>query len=1015
MNNLINIFTDEKYSVDNISDSVSKILVNPDDRTLWIFGMPYGNRFIPTNEHGIDTENLPNNSEIFNDLNNNKAFGDFSHAEGLFNIVNNEAEHACGKYNLSTVGRTIFSIGIGNSDSDRGNAIEVTSDGKVYILDIGNYNNENPNPNDVSFVISQIIKGIGLDSSYVFQPSGHLTSSFNNAKGAIEKLDNEVYTINTVTIPNLEKSFNQKIDDLDTKIDTEIGNVNKRIDGITDDFNNKIDNVEQSIQELDDEFNDYKETTGEQIATIIDNVNTNALNIGKLGGRLTTAEGEIDTLQSDVKGINTRLTTAEGEIDTLQNDVKGINTRLKTAEGEIDALKTNVGKIGDRLTTAEGEIDTLQGKVNGIDGRLTTAEDKITNLENNKASKDELKNELKNYLPLAGGTITGDIIANNSSKFIGISTQVLNKSNNQGLSFWSGTEAEYNAIQTKDPNTVYIISDAHPDGSLSLSTSSLSFTAAGESKQLTINTNESQSWSLSVPEGFTSSVPSGTGTTTVTINAVNNTTTSKKTGNIVVTSGSLSATCSVTQEAGTHVYEQPVINLSYPVISAAGGTVNPNMSYSQKWTWNGVPGSGGTSTTGASVSYSGTSVNASNGSVTAGSKGTTVSGVTTVTTATVSVSLNGKNGTKSATVQQEANVVTDPNHNPRITAYGTPSVSIGSGLTASGGSATVSHSVTNTQTYNALYTSGSQGPNQTRSVAGTSTISITANGNNRFSLLGNTLSHSNMETHATTDTVTVTAKNSGDASKTASDSESITNSATITSIGFEWFTYESISYNGGEYEPITTVLYDVEYTSGSSDFDHHGLPDGYSVTYAGSGDWFTVNASTGVVTAQANMTVNSRSATITAKLVRNSDHATIESKQTTIEQPAWEKPTITISTSYNQASSSINITVSSETLDEIFIKFRGFDTMGGQWEYVTGVSAGATGTWEFSPSGYNITNQFSIEGIGDSPETIVYDSPYEATNAYYAWTSTFKTSASTLEEPTNQETSNSIDAEIISE
>lgn len=958
MNNLINIFTDEKYSGDNILDSVSKILVNPNDRTLWIFGMPYGNRFIPTTESGIDTENLPNNSEIFNDLNNNKAFGDFSHAEGLFNIVNNEAEHACGKYNSSTVGSTIFSIGIGNSDSDRKNAIEVTSNGKVYISGIGNYNDENPTPNDVSFVVTKIIEGIGLNSSYLFKPSGEFISGSETVKAAVEKLDTEVFKIEDTLIPDLKDEFNGKIDDLKTEVNGKIDGINEKIEDIDGKFTDEIDKVNQSIQNLKGEFNDYKDITNKTIDVINSNVNTNALNISK--------------------------------------------------------LRVDVTELGGRLTTAEGEIDTLQDNVNDIGDRLTDAESNITDLENNKASKDELKDELDKYLPLAGGTITGDIIANNNSKFIGVSTQVLNKSNNQGLSFWSGTEEEYNAIQTKDPNTVYIITDAHPDGSLSLSVPSLSFIARGESKQLTINTNESQSWSLSVPEGFSSSVSSGVGTTIVTITAVNNTTTSEKTGNIVVTSGSLSATCNLTQEAGIKVYENILINLSYPVISAGGGTVNPNMSYSQKWTWNGVEGSGGTSTTGASVSYSGTSVNTSNGSVTAGSKGTSVSDITTVTTSTVSLSLNGKNGTKSAIVQQEANAVENSNYNPRITTYGTPSISIGSGMTAAGGSATVSHSVTNTETYNVLYTSG-PGPDQTRSVAGTSTISITSNGNNRFSLSNNTLSHSNMETDATTDTVTVTAKNSGDASKTKSASTSITNSSTIRNIGFTLFTYSPIPYDGGECDPTANITYDVEYTSGSSEFDQPGLPAGYTVTYSGSGSWFTVNASTGVVTAQTNTTSDTRSATITAKLVRNSDSTTIETKQTTIEQAPYSKPTINISTSYDQASSSINITVSSETLDEIFIEFQGYEQSGSQWKYVTGVSAGATGTWKFSPPGYNITNNFSINGIGSSEAEIVYESPYEAEHAYYAWSNETITGASTPEEPVDQQTSNSIDTEIITE
>ncbi len=139
-------------------------------------------------------------------------------------------------------------------------------------------------------------------------------------------------------------------------------------------------------------------------------------------------------------------------------------------------------------------------------------------------------------------------------------------------------------------------------------------------------------------------------------------------------------------------------------------------------------------------------------------------------------------GGKSASFNtgNQKNEVTNSNYNPYISAYGTPSVSIGSGITAGGGSATISHSVSNTQTYYQLYTSGST-TTHTRSVAGTTTIKIQSNGNNRFSLSGNTLSHSSMGTTATTDTCTIRATNSGDTSKIKDASTSATNA--ITSYG----------------------------------------------------------------------------------------------------------------------------------------------------------------------------------------------------------------------------------------
>lgn len=207
-----------------------------------------------------------------------------------------------------------------------------------------------------------------------------------------------------------------------------------------------------------------------------------------------------------------------------------------------------------------------------------------------------------------------------------------------------------------------------------------------------------------------------------------------------------------------------------------------------------IPASGGTSSTSISnmsqtISYTsgstraGTVTYSKTSEITVSSLGTTVKARTKV--GQVTVTYTGEDSVtakKTVDIYQAENKVTNSNYNPRITAYGIPTVSIGSGLTAAGGSATVSASVTNTETYNALYSSGATGPNQTRSVGGSLSISMTANGNSRFSLSGNTITHSSMGTNETTDTITIKAVNDGDSSKSATASKSITNNKTVKSI-----------------------------------------------------------------------------------------------------------------------------------------------------------------------------------------------------------------------------------------
>ena len=217
-----------------------------------------------------------------------------------------------------------------------------------------------------------------------------------------------------------------------------------------------------------------------------------------------------------------------------------------------------------------------------------------------------------------------------------------------------------------------------------------------------------------------------------------------------------------------------------------------------------IPASGGTSSTSISnmsqtISYTsgstraGTVTYSKTSEITVSSLGTTVKARTKVGQVTVTYTgEGGATANKTVDIYQSENKVTNSDYNPRITAYGTPTVSIGSGLTAAGGSASVSASVTNTETYNALYSSGATGPNQTRSVGGSLSISMTVNGNSRFSLSGNTITHSSMGTNETTDTITIKAVNDGDSSKSATASKSITNSKTVKSISGGIYTYSDV-------------------------------------------------------------------------------------------------------------------------------------------------------------------------------------------------------------------------------
>lgn len=276
-----------------------------------------------------------------------------------------------------------------------------------------------------------------------------------------------------------------------------------------------------------------------------------------------------------------------------------------------------------------------------------------------------------------------------------------------------------------------------------------------------------------------------------TVTASNRTTTVGSKRSIVVT-GKYSNTFDGQTVSSTITIYQEANEASYGTLT--GGSVLASD----------IPASGGTSSTSVTnmsqtISYTsgstraGTVTYSKTNEITVSSLGTTVKARTKV--GQVTVTYTGEGGVtanKTVDIYQAENKVTNSNYNPRITAYGTPTISIGSGLTAAGGSATVSASVTNTETYNTLYSSGATGPNQTRSVGGSLSISMTANGNSRFTLSENTIIHSSMGTNETTDTITIKAVNDGDNSKSATASKSITNSKTVKSTSGGIYTYGDV-------------------------------------------------------------------------------------------------------------------------------------------------------------------------------------------------------------------------------
>ena len=228
-----------------------------------------------------------------------------------------------------------------------------------------------------------------------------------------------------------------------------------------------------------------------------------------------------------------------------------------------------------------------------------------------------------------------------------------------------------------------------------------------------------------------------------TVTAANNTTTSSRSCTVTATHAGKSATCTVTQSAGSKQYASwsdwtVTVSANPTTIARTGGTstITASATRTRTWTWNGVSGSGGTesekgtpvlSASGTGFSLSGTTLTASNNTTTSSRS------------CTVTATHAGKSAT--CTVTQSAGEITYGAWKVTITANPTT-------IAAAGGTSTLTYSAVRDVLTNGVVTSTEKA---------TPTVSGSATG---FTRSGATVTAAN-NTSASSRSVTYTATHGG--------------------------------------------------------------------------------------------------------------------------------------------------------------------------------------------------------------------------------------------------------------
>ena len=373
-----------------------------------------------------------------------------------------------------------------------------------------------------------------------------------------------------------------------------------------------------------------------------------------------------------------------------------------------------------------------------------------------------------------------------------------------------------------------------------------------------------------------------------TVTAANNTTTSSRSVTYTAIHEGKSATCTVTQSAGSKQYASwsdwtVTVSANPTTIARTGGTstITASATRTRTWTWNGVSGSGGTesekgtpalSASGTGFSLSGTTLTASNNTTTSSRS------------CTVTATHGGKTAT--CTVTQSAGEITYGAWKVTITANPTT-------IAAAGGTSTLTYSAVRDVLTNGTVTNTEKA---------TPTVSGSATG---FTRSGATVTAAN-NTTTSSRSVTYTATHEG---KSATCTITQYAGSKQYASWSDWTVTVSanpttIARTGGTSTITRAATRTRTWTwngvsgSGGTETDS-GTP-----TLSASGSGFTLSGTT--LTASNNTTTSSRSCTVTATHAGKSATCTVTQSagSMTTEYGSWTTSSLTVSASPNPVAAS---------------------------------------------------------------------------------------------------------------
>lgn len=271
--------------------------------------------------------------------------------------------------------------------------------------------------NDFETEIANLVQSTGYCANGITELRDKVENAQETADKALSLAQDNADKI--ATIQGQITEIYSKIDALNTRLTKVEGDITT-IKGQIDTINQQITTINQAISSIREEISNITE----QIAGITSSI-TNLTN------RVQTVEGKVTTIEGNITDIQGDITNIEGDITNINNaldDIKGGTTELpyvkKAGDTMSGALNMGSNKVS-AVATPTNDADAATKKY--VDDKVSGAEYKLPIAGPTKLGGVKVGSGLNitadgtlsatgggggvgDYLPLAGGTMSGDIV-----------------------------------------------------------------------------------------------------------------------------------------------------------------------------------------------------------------------------------------------------------------------------------------------------------------------------------------------------------------------------------------------------------------------------------------------------------------------------------------------------------------------------------------------------------------------------------------------------------------------------